>query len=94
MHKVIYAKLQTEAYIPGAGALGTTFPPNTKTLENLTMTADDTTLAVSFTYRGLKKKLLIPFGNVILMEVAPGTESTSIKAPVLESTSDDWKHIA
>ncbi len=72
MHrKVTYARLQTEAYVVGAGGLGSVFPSQSKTLENLTMLAQDSTLSIAFTYRGLKKELLIPYANVVLMEVAP-----------------------
>jgi len=69
--KVTYARLQTNAYVVGAGELGTVFPIPNKTLENLSMSAQDGALSISFRYRGLAKELLIPYGNVVLMEVSP-----------------------
>lgn len=77
--KVIYARLQTEAYVPGAGGLGTVFPSQTKTLEGLEMTSGDGSLIMSFTYRGLKKELEIPKTNVVVMELAPEEAKKSIK---------------
>lgn len=68
---VLYARLQTEAYVVGAGSLGNVFPSQSKTLKNLSMTALDQGLNISFEYSGLKKELLIPLANVILMELAP-----------------------
>jgi hypothetical protein len=35
------------------------------------MSEDGQALTLHFTYRGFKKELYIPFGNVILMELAP-----------------------
>ena len=69
--KVHYARLQTGAYVVGAGELGTVLPPNTKTLSELTMHTSESALHVNFIYRGIKKELMIPFGNVILMELSP-----------------------
>lgn len=69
LKKVVYARLQTEAYVTGAGSLGTVFPPQSKTLEGLDMSVEEVGLTIKFTYRGFKKELLIPLGNVVLMEV-------------------------
>lgn len=68
---VTYARLQTEAYVVGAGGLGTVFPPLGKTFDNISMKTTDLGLSISFLYKGLKKELLIPYGNVVLMELAP-----------------------
>ena len=68
---VTYARLQTEAYIPGTGGLGTVFPPPGKTLENLVMTALDSAMYISFNYKGIARELLVPYGNVVLMELSP-----------------------
>lgn len=75
--KVKYARLQTNAYVVGAGELGTVFPLPNKTLDNLSMTTQDSGLNISFTYRGLQKELLIPYGNVVIMELAPEPSTIS-----------------
>jgi hypothetical protein len=67
---VKYARLQTNAYVVGAGELGTVFPPQTKVLEGLTMAVSDLGLMISFKYQGHTKELLIPLANVSLMELA------------------------
>lgn len=85
--KVIYAKLQTEAHVPSAGGLGTVFPPQSKTLEHLSMTALESVLSISFTYRGVKKELLVPYGNVVLMEVAPSDSDRPPLYQVLNTPS-------
>ncbi len=72
MHKNIsYARLQTEAYLPQVGGLGTVFPPNqgSKTLKDLTMAYEGHTLSISFEYLNLKHEILVPMGNVVLMKV-------------------------
>ena len=69
--KVTYARLQTEAYVVGAGGLGTVFPPLGKTFDKLTMNTSDLGLSIKFLYKGLQKDLLIPYGNVVLMELEP-----------------------
>jgi hypothetical protein len=71
---VTYARLQTNAYIVGAGELGTVFPVPNKTLDGLTMNTSKEGLSIKFAYRGIRKELLIPYGNVILMELAPDTK--------------------
>lgn len=68
---VTYARLQTEAYVVGAGGLGTVFPPLGKTFDKLTMNTTDLGLNIRFLYKGLQKDLLIPYGNVVLLELAP-----------------------
>jgi hypothetical protein len=89
----MYAKLQTEAYVPGAGSLGTTFPSNTKTLENLSMVTHDTSLSITFTYRGIKKELLVPHTNVVLMDVAP-EESPKSPSPAIVGTLSELRDSA
>lgn len=66
---VTYARLQTEAYVVGVGGLGTVFPPLNKTLDNINMKTTELGLSVTFVYSGAKKELLIPYGNVALMEL-------------------------
>lgn len=68
--KVVYARLHAGAYVPGAGELGTTFPSQSKTLENLSMNTAELGLHISFTYRGVNKEVIIPAANVIIMELA------------------------
>lgn len=80
--KVLYAKLQTRAFLPGAGDLGDVFPSPNKALDNLSMVsygADG--LTVSFTYRGIKKEMWVPSSNVAFADLAPEPSpvATSIK---------------
>jgi hypothetical protein len=72
--KVTYARLQTSAYVPGAGELGNVIPSPNKTLESLEMAATDAGLEIKFTYKGLKKDILVPYANVVLVELAPAAE--------------------
>ena len=76
---VTYARLQTEAYVVGAGGLGTVFPPMGKTFESLNMQTTDLGLNISFLYKGLRKELLIPYGNVVLMELEPESKKNESK---------------
>lgn len=69
--KVIYARLQTEAYIPGIGSLGIVLPPQSKSLENLEMTATEYGLSVEFLYAARKTEVLVPYGNIVVMSVMP-----------------------
>lgn len=79
--KVKYARLQTGMYIPGlTGELGNTLPPSNKTLDNLDMTALEASLLVSFTYKGIKKEILIPYGNVVLADLVPEEVKPALKA--------------
>lgn len=77
--KVIYARLHQGAYAPGAGELGSVFPPQSKTLENLNLTAVDQGLIIDFTYRGIKQELLVPSANIVIMSLAP-EEKPALKA--------------
>lgn len=78
--KVTYARFHQNLYVPGAGELGTVFPPNTKTLENLSMTAEKEGLYISFIYKALKTELLIPLANVSIMTLALLEEKVSTKS--------------
>lgn len=69
--KVTYARLHTEAYVPGTGSIGTVLPPSGKTLDNLSMSATDSGLLVEFSFKAVKHEILIPSANVVLMTLAP-----------------------
>lgn len=71
MRTVTYARLQTSAYVIGAGELGVVFPNPNKTLDQLEMQTTNDGLDIKFIYRGVKKNLLVPYANVALMELAP-----------------------
>lgn len=68
--KVTYARLHQNAYVPGAGELGNVLPPQSKTLDHLSMTAVDSGLILAFTYKGIHLEALIPSANVIIMTLA------------------------
>lgn len=69
--KVIFARLQTTAHIPSVGNLENTFPPASKNLKDLDMVTTPDGLSIKFNYMSVKKELLVPFANIILMELAP-----------------------
>jgi hypothetical protein len=65
--KVIYAKLQTGVFVPGAGDLGTVFPPKSKTFKELSMELSHAdSLIVKFKYNEIKMSLMIPAANVVV----------------------------
>ncbi len=79
--KVEYARTHQGVYVPDAGELGSTFPPQSKTLDNLTMHTDHLGLLLSFTYRGKHKEVIIPSANVIALVLAPEEKPiASVKA--------------
>lgn len=69
--KVSYARTHQNVHVPHTGELGNVFPPQSKTLENLTMTVDSMGLTIEFTFKGLKQELLIPSANVVIMRLLP-----------------------
>ncbi len=69
--QVLYAKLQTPYFSPGSGDLGTVFPPAGKTLAELTMLAMPEGLILTFKYNSRNQEVLIPYGNVVGMTLAP-----------------------
>lgn len=69
--KVIYARTHESVYMPGVGEMGNTFPPQSKTLENLVMSISELGLSLYFTYKGVVKEGLIPSANIKGMEVVP-----------------------
>lgn len=76
--KVIYARLHQAAHVPGAGELGSVFPPNGgKTLFDLDMHVSEIGLAANFTYRGIRYETLVPLANVVLMQLAPEEKKSS-----------------
>jgi len=71
MKKVVYARLQTNAYAPGVGEMKNTFPPSDKTLNDLEMwLTENENLEIKFTYKGLKKYLHVPAANVAMLDLA------------------------
>ena len=74
--KVLYARFHAGVYIPGAGDLGSVFPPQTKTLENLDMSIDADGLTIKFLYRGIKTAVLVPSANVVLASLDPNSLDT------------------
>lgn len=69
--KVTYARLQTAMHVPGVCQLDPVFPQANKTLDGLEMTAQETALNITFVYKGEKVEVLIPYGNVVGMRLAP-----------------------
>jgi hypothetical protein len=69
---VTYARLHQNYYSPGVGEMKGTFPSTDKSLDNLVMETDErANLELTFTFRGLKKHILIPAANVAGMDLAP-----------------------
>lgn len=69
--KVTYARLQTLMHVPGVCQLDPVFPQPNKTLDKLEMSTQETALFIEFVYKGQKVELLIPYGNVVGMRLAP-----------------------
>lgn len=69
--KVLYARFHQTIYSPGAGDLGNVFPPQSKTLEGLSMRSTDQGLLAAFAYKGIKNEILIPFPNIVILSLAP-----------------------
>lgn len=65
--KISYVRLQTRVYIKDLGDLGDVFPPENKTLEDLSMSFDGHTLEISFKYRNKNEEILVPGANIIAM---------------------------
>jgi hypothetical protein len=80
MRKVLYARFQTELYVPGAGGLGVSLPSQSKTLDGLTLTADGSYLYVDFKYRGLQESLGIPLTNVSLLKFVPESPAAVVSS--------------
>lgn len=70
--KVLNARLHTNLFVQGAGQLGDTLPPGTKTLSKLEMelTAHEG-LSVKFVAQGKPFEILIPAGNISMLNLAP-----------------------
>jgi len=67
-----HLKLQTVAFMPDVGELGTVFPGKGRLLEDLHMTshgADGITMV--FTHKTKKRELWIPSANVVYAEIDP-----------------------
>ncbi len=78
LRRVLYAQMQSNVFIPGAGDLGKTLPNPSKTLVNLTMHANENdNLEVSFTYNHRSFKGLIKDATIMSFAI----EATP--APVL-----------
>lgn len=73
MRKVTYARVHQDLYVPNAGSLGNVFPPQSKTLDGLSMSSEPNSgnLVIKFAYRGIANEILIPSANVVLMLLAP-----------------------
>lgn len=69
--KITYARLHQNGYAPGVGELGNTFPPQSKTLEGLSMEVAVEGLYMTFLYKGIRQELLVPLANIIMMTLAP-----------------------
>ncbi len=77
--KVSYARFHAELFFPGTSELGIVLPPMRKTLTDLEMTALPEGLLVKFSYKGLKKEVLIPHANIVNMELVPEAPKVKVK---------------
>lgn len=69
--KVTYVRFQTPLYIPNVGDLGNVQPGANKNLNELSMVSEDTFITMTFSFKGIKKELRVPHGNIVAMELAP-----------------------
>lgn len=66
--KVKHAIFQTDLFVKGVGTLGRTLPSGTKTLV-LSMFTQPEGLRLEFTQGGSVIKALVPYANVVIMEL-------------------------
>lgn len=69
--KVLYARFHTPVFTKGSGSIGDVLPSNSKTLDNLDMHANPAGVSVKFSFKGKKTEILVPYGNVSLIELSP-----------------------
>lgn len=77
--KVSYARFHKELFFAGTSELGIVLPPMRKTLDNLEMTIIPEGLLAKFSYKGLKKEVLIPHANIVNLELIPESPKPEIK---------------
>lgn len=83
---VTHVKLQTAMHLPKVGEMGNTLPSVTKTVEGLSMYLTAEGLYVQGSRQGKSFKSVIPYGNIVIMELgakeedAPAKEATPVKA--------------
>lgn len=69
--KVTYARLHQAPHLPGVGMMDNVFPAIGKTYEGLDMSVSDIGLKISFKFKGIESRILVPLANVVIMLLAP-----------------------
>lgn len=83
--KVRYARFQTSLFMPGINELGSVLPPINKQIQDLSMATTSIGLLVSLTLNGQPKAFIVPYGNIIGMELEPEQDNRAkLKAVVNE----------
>lgn len=68
--KVIYTKFHQDLFVPGLGGVGFTLPSTAKSFD-LNMFTSEHGLMLELSFRGLKFDVVVPYANVVLMQLAP-----------------------
>lgn len=81
---VSHVKLQTAMHLPNVGEMGSSLPSVTKTVDNLTMflTPEGLYVAGSRVLSGRRNdfKAVIPYGNIVIMQLSEVEETAPTKA--------------
>jgi hypothetical protein len=75
--KVTCAKFHQSLWTPSTGELGNTLPAKGKTIDKLDMQATDAGLIVSGLYNKRLFSALVPYGNIVVLELSIETENNS-----------------
>lgn len=79
IRKVSYARFHKELFFTGTSELGIVMPPMRKTLDDLEMITDPDGLIIKFRYKGIKKEAMVPWSNIVNLELHPETPKAESK---------------
>lgn len=92
--KVVYMRMQSGVFVQDLGPLDNVLPHQSKTLDNLVMTALEQGVVVDCSKQGRAHSFIIPWGNIICAKLQPETQETVKSAggvDLLKSTADEAK---
>lgn len=76
-YQVKFARLHNNMYFSGTGEIGNVLPPRSKTLDNLEMSTDGTTVLVQYKYKGVFKAHIVPCTNFVVLDIVPPSAKAS-----------------
>lgn len=71
---VTRAHFHQSVFVTDLGNLGSSLPSNGRTIDGLKMSTSDEGLVVEGSWRGKKAKAVIPYANIVIMELDPKDE--------------------